>query len=143
MSPLLQPIAARLDHIWHAPGWLGLSWSFLLHVATGVLAVAAHYTLMGLLLWGGLSALGSSALGFIAGATVRFSLSKHIVFRSQVANAPALVRFLIVLAIQFLANLGLLATLLWLGLSILAAQLITTGSLTVINYLAYRVWVFR
>lgn len=143
MSKPPHPLAEQLDRIWHTPGWLGLSWSFLLHVATGVLAVAAHYALMALLIWAGMSPLAGSAIGFIAGAVVRFALSKRVVFRSRVANGPALLRFFVVLALQFWANLGLLAGLLWLGLSVPVAQLVTTAVLTVFNYLAHRIWVFR
>ena len=55
----------------------------------------------------------------------------------------ASLRFVVVIALQMLANSALLALLLRAGISLWPAQVATTIVLTFVNYLAYRLWVFR
>ena len=55
----------------------------------------------------------------------------------------ASLRFAVVIALQMLANSALLALLLRAGISLWPAQVTTTIALTFVNYLAYRLWVFR
>lgn len=116
---------------------------FILHVLTGFLAVAAHYSLMWLLLHGGMAAVPASTLGFVAGAATRFLLSYLHVFSPSDAMPATLFRFLLALGFQMLANMALLDGLLRLGLGLWAAQVATTIILTFANYVIYRLWVFR
>ena len=51
--------------------------SFSLHVATGFIAVAAHYALMFVMLRAGLGPVTSSAIGFAAGAATSPSRLEH------------------------------------------------------------------
>ena len=128
------------------PGGGGLlHWihSFTLHVATGFLAVAAHYSVMYAFVRAGLAGVPASALGFIGGALTRFALSYWHVFSPSRGVKVASVRFVLVIALQLAANSALLAGLLSLGLSLWPAQVTTTITLTFANYLAYRLWVFR
>lgn len=128
------------------PGGGGLlHWihSFTLHVATGFLAVAAHYSVMYVFVRAGLAGVPASALGFIGGALTRFALSYWHVFSPSRGVKVASVRFVLVIALQLAANSALLAGLLRLGLSLWPAQVTTTITLTFANYLAYRLWVFR
>lgn len=116
---------------------------FMLHVVTGIIATGAHYLLMWSLLQGGVRAVPASALGFVAGAASRFTLSYLHVFSPSIGVPAAMFRFLAALAMQFGANAVLLAGFLGAGWSVWVAQVVTTGLLTVVNYLAYRIWVFR
>lgn len=117
--------------------------SFSLHVVTGFAAVAAHYALMYGLLRAGMAPVPASAIGFLAGAATRFALSYlHIFTPSQGVHAAGL-RFIVAMAAQLAANSTLLATLTHAGLPVWPAQVTTTVLLTIVNYLVYRLWVFR
>jgi putative flippase GtrA len=117
--------------------------TFALHVATGFLAVAAHYAVMYALLQTGMTGVPASAVGFVAGAATRFALSYWHIFEPTRGVAAASLRFVVVSAAQLTANSALLAGLLALGTSLWPAQIVTTVALTFGNYLAYRLWVFR
>jgi len=117
--------------------------TFVLHVMTGFLAVAAHYAAMYAFLRTGMSGVPASTLGFVAGASTRFALSYWHVFEPTQGMRVASLRFGVVIGLQMLANSALLALLLQLGLSLWPAQVATTIALTFANFLAYRLWVFR
>jgi putative flippase GtrA len=128
------------------PGGGGLlHWihSFTLHVATGFLAVAAHYSVMYVFVRAGVAGVPASAIGFVAGALTRFGLSYWHIFSPSRGMKVASVRFVLVILVQLAANSALLAGLLELGVSLWPAQVVTTIALTFANYLAYRLWVFR
>ena len=122
-----------------------LHWAhtFVLHVMTGFLAVAAHYAAMYAFLRTGMAGVPASTLGFVAGASTRFALSYWHVFEPAQGMRVASLRFGVVIGLQMLANSALLALLLQLGLSLWPAQVATTIALTFANFLAYRLWVFR
>jgi len=117
--------------------------SFSLHVATGFLAVAAHYALMYAMLRSGLGAVTASAIGFAAGAATRFVLSYAHIFAPTQGVHAAGARFAVAIAAQLAANSALLALLTQQGVAVWPAQIATTVLLTVVNYLVYRWWVFR
>jgi putative flippase GtrA len=117
--------------------------TFVLHVATGFIAVAAHHALMYGLLKLGLHAIAASALGFCAGALTRFALSYFKIFSPSRGLTAAGVRFVFAIGAQAIANTALLAALLEAGLSTWVAQVATTILLTFANFLACRLWVFR
>ncbi len=52
-------------------------------------------------------------------------------------------RFLLALAVQGILNSTLLALLLAAGMAVWWAQIATTTAMTFLNYLVYRLWVFR
>ena len=117
--------------------------SFTLHVATGFLAVAVHYSVMYFFVRAGVAGVPASALGFVGGALTRFALSYWHVFSPSRGVKVASVRFAFAIAAQLAANSALLAGLLRMGISLWPAQVTTTIALTFANYLAYRLWVFR
>lgn len=132
---LRRPVAdASLRH------WLH---TFALHVMTGFLAVAAHYASMYALLKTGMTGVPASTLGFVAGALTRFALSYWHIFEPTRGVRVASLRFAVAISLQMIANSALLALLLQSGLSLWPAQMTTTVALTFVNYLAYRLWVFR
>jgi putative flippase GtrA len=112
-------------------------------VMTGFLAVAAHYASMYALVRGGMTGVPASTVGFMAGALTRFTLSYWHIFEPTRGVRVASLRFVVVIALQLFANSGLLALLLHAGVSLWPAQVTTTIALTFVNYLAYRLWVFR
>ena len=127
------------------PGSGLLHWvhTFALHIATGFLAVAAHYAVMYGFVRTGMAGVPASAIGFLAGALTRFALSYWHIFAPSRGVRVASLRFVVVIVAQLAANSALLALLIDLGLSLWPAQVTTTVVLTFANYLAYRLWVFR
>ena len=117
--------------------------SFSLHVATGAIAVVAHYALMYGFVKSGVPGVPASALGFGAGALTRFALSYWRVFAPSRGMTAAGSRFVIAIALQLVLNTLLLSAFLKLGLSLWPAQVTTTVLMTFGNYLVYRLWVFR
>jgi putative flippase GtrA len=123
--------------------WCG-DWhrSFVLHVLTGFLVVGAHYSVMWLLVAAGMDGVAASAIGFLGGAATRFAMSYRI-FSPDHGVPVALWRFAIALGLQWAANVALLEGFLLAGLGLWIAQVSVTVLLTFLNFLAYRVWVFR
>jgi GtrA-like protein len=124
-------------------GWRDWTWRFVLHVATGLLAVGAHYGVMALALWLGLGAVGASGVGFVAGALTRFYTAYAHVYATTTRAVRVAPRFVLALAVQFVANAALLDALLAAGLAVWWAQVTTTVILAFATYLAYRLLVFR
>ena len=91
----------------------------------------------------GMAGVPASTVGFMAGALTRFALSYWHIFEPTRGVRVASVRFVVVIALQLAANSSLLALLLQSGVSLWPAQVTTTIALTFVNYLAYRLWVFR
>ena len=116
---------------------------FARHVLTGVLAVLVHYGLMSLALRADAAPLIATSIGFIGGAVVRFLTAYFHVFAPSESVRFALPRFLLALAAQWALNVILLGGSMQMGLSVWVAQIATTILLTFVNYLVYRLWVFR
>jgi putative flippase GtrA len=115
---------------------------FVLHVATGVLAVLAHYGVMALAMRLGAAPVAASAIGFVAGAATRFYTAYFHVYAPTATVRQAAPRFLLALAAQFVANAALLSALLALELPVWWAQALTTVALAFATYLVYRLLVF-
>src|SRR4030095_8370998 len=111
--------------------------SFSLHVATGAIAVAAHYSVMYGLVKAGRPGVPASAIGFVAGALTRFALSYWRVFAPSRGMTVAGTRFVVAIALQLVVNTLLLAGFLKMGLTLWPAQVTTTVLMTFGNYLAY------
>ena len=116
---------------------------FARHVLTGILAVLVHYGLMSLALRADAAPLIATSIGFIGGAVVRFLTAYFHVFAPSESVGFALSRFLLALIAQWALNALLLGGLMQAGLSVWIAQITTTVLLTFVNYLVYRLWVFR
>jgi putative flippase GtrA len=116
---------------------------FVLHVITGVLAVAVHYGLMALLLRAGATPLMATCGGFLGGAVTRFFTAYFHVFAPLQPVRFAVPRFVVTLAAQFVLNALLFELLMGAGLGVWLAQVSATVLLTFVNYVVYRLWVFR
>jgi putative flippase GtrA len=115
---------------------------FFLHVITGFLAVLLHYAVMSQLLEENYSPVIASSGGFVFGALTRFFMAYFHVFSPKSSIAHTLSKFILCLVIQAFLNFLLLKAFIGLSMPIWWSQIFTTGSLTVINYVVYRVWVF-
>jgi len=140
MSGRLPRLAKRV----FTPGG-GTDWhiQFLQHLVTGAAATAAHYAVMWLCLTVYLPPALATSIGFVAGATTRFLFSYFHIFIPARAVANALPHFLLALSLQMALNAALLTLFLSAGLPVWPAQLLTTGLLTVFNFLCYKFWVFK
>jgi len=120
------------------------SWliGFVLHLITGALAVAAHYSAMWAFLKVDMSALSASSLGFLCGAVTRFVCSYFHIFAPTAAIPRAAGRFIFALSAQMGCNTVLVAGLLNF-VPVWHAQIGATMALTIVNYVVYRNWVFR
>ena len=115
------------------------------YVASGIASTAAHYAVMvALVQWAGWWEVAASSAGFLAGAAVKYPLNYWVVFRSSADHGRALLRFAAGLAAGFALNGLILAALLTvLDAHYLVSQVLTTGMVTVVNYLLARNWIFR
>lgn len=115
------------------------------YIASGLASTAAHYVVMvALVHWAGWWEVAASSAGFLAGAAVKYPLNYWVVFKSDTDHGRALVRFAIGLAVGFALNGIILAVLLaTLDVHYLVSQVLTTGVVTVVNYLLARNWIFR
>lgn len=84
-----------------------------------------------------------SGAGFLAGASTRFLLSHYKVFSPSGSVPVTLVKFIAALSAQLLGNLALLESLMLAGVGLWVAQVTAAVLLTFVNYLVYRLWVFR
>lgn len=127
-------------------GWLGREIARAgAYAASGFAATGCHYAVMvALVHWAGWWEVAASSAGFLAGAAVKYPLNYWVIFRSRARHAEALVRFAIGLAIGFALNGLFLAALLaaW-DAHYLVSQVLTTGLVTLVNYVLARNWIFR
>lgn len=116
---------------------------FFQHLLTGAIATATHYIVMWLALSIQLLPALATTIGFIAGATTRFLFSYFHIFEPEKDLVNALPHFFLALALQMVINAGLLSILLSTSLPVWPSQVLTTGILTVINFVAHKFWVFK
>ena len=84
----------------------------------------------------------ATALAFAGAFVVNFGLNRIWAFGSNGAVGRQLGRYLTLVAANLALTVILVPTLTWLGLPYLAAKLLTTGVLSVANYLISRRWIF-
>jgi putative flippase GtrA len=118
--------------------------TFVRYLAAGVLAYVVDtgtlwvlYRVVGAPLW-----LAATA-GFWLSFAVNFTAQKYFTFGVRSDSPRQLLRFGILVGANYLATLALVGGLVGLGASVLVAKTISVALLMVINYFAYRLWVFR
>jgi len=111
----------------------------------GLCGAVAHYsTLIGAVELAKASAVSGSMLGALAGAIVNYALARLFVFNAQRGHAGAIPRFLATAAASAVMNGALMAIIMTLfPVPYLAAQVVVTAILVMVNYLASRHWTFR
>ena len=114
------------------------------YVGVGVLSLVVDAGTLGLLyevagwpLW-----LATSA-GFWLSFTVNFLANKYVTFGARAHGARQLVRYSVLVGLNYLANLGIVTGLVAIGLAAVPAKVIAVALLSILNFLAYRQWVFR
>jgi putative flippase GtrA len=121
-----------------------ISGTFVRYVGVGVLSLVVDagtlwllYDVVGRPLW-----LATTA-GFWLSFAVNFGANKYLTFAVRTDGRRQLVRYALLVAMNYLANLGIVTGLVGLGLAAVVAKVIAVGLLTCINFVAYRQWVFR
>lgn len=113
-------------------------------LASGGAATALHFSVMALLTALEVGATPATATGALLGALANYRLQYRWTFASTRAHREAVSLFALVAAANWLGNLMIFASLYHLiGLPVPLAQLITTGTLTAVNYRLYDQVVFR
>ncbi len=116
---------------------------FFQHLITGIVATAAHYIVMWLILMVEIPPAIATSIGFVAGATTRFLFSYYHIFEPARNWSTALPFFIFALAMQMGLNVLLLTVFISLNIPLWSSQVITTILLTSFNFLVYRFWVFK
>ncbi|WP_161500711.1 GtrA family protein [Embleya scabrispora] len=109
--------------------------------ASVVIDMGLLYLLHGI--WG----LWLPAATFLATATsfaVNFTMNRFWSFGSTVSPVGGqMVRYLILAAVNWVITVVFVSALAWMGLFYMSAKLITVVFNAIVNYFAYRLWVFK
>ena len=111
-------------------------------VAAGGTATVINYTLFALLYWAGMNYLFASALGYVSGIAVSFTINKLVVFRDSAAQSGQFLRYTAIYLVALVAQLGLLELGVRLGLDPLIANAIALVIVVVGNFFVIRRLVF-
>lgn len=118
---------------------------FIKFTGVGAIGTAAHYaTLIFFVQIIGLNVILSSSVGAIVGACVNYILNYKFTFQSNKNHHETIKKFFTIAFIGFILN-GLLMSLLAEQLSIyyLLAQIITTGTVLIWNFIGNQFWTFK
>jgi len=117
---------------------------FLRYAGAGAIGTALHYALLiGLVQLARLDAVVASTLGAVAGALTNYVLNHRYTFDSDRAHRHALPRFALIAASGIALNALVMAAVLAVaGPHYLIAQIIATGAVLALGYLANRAWTF-
>lgn len=118
---------------------------FFTFAGVGVIGTMAHYSiLLAMVEWGGLTSVTGSAIGFVAGALVNYSLNYKYTFRSSASHGVALPKFMTVAVVGFCLNaLFMMTGTRWLPLHYLIVQMLATGTILFWGFAANSLWTFK
>jgi putative flippase GtrA len=85
----------------------------------------------------------ANAIGYAVGIVVSFTMNRRWTFADRGHPGPQLLRFLLVTAVAYLANLGTVMGLIHLGVPDYLAQALGVAPYTAIGYAGSRWFVFR
>lgn len=113
------------------------------YLAVGVLSyvvdlglLALCYSVLGLPLW------LSTSVGFWTSFALNFGLNRAVTFRSRSPAVGQLVKYSLLVTLNYLANLTIVAAAEHVGAGYAVGKTVSVGILVVVNYAAYRWWVF-
>ncbi|MCX5327330.1 GtrA family protein [Streptomyces sp. NBC_00120] len=86
---------------------------------------------------------GATSLAFVTVLAVNFGLNRAFVFRSGAVAGPAFAKYLVLVGLNYCATVATVTGLTALGMSYVAAKTTSTIVNAVVNYGAFRWWVFR
>ena len=125
-------------------GRVRLSGTLVRYVAVGLLSLLVDAGTLWLLydvahrpLW-----LATTA-GFWLSFAFNFGANKYVTFGARANGRRQLVRYCLLVLLNYLANLAIVGGLVALGMAAVASKVVAVALLTGVNFLAYRQWVFR
>jgi putative flippase GtrA len=107
---------------------------FLGFVVAGGIATVVNYTIFAVLLLAGLHYLAASAIGYVSGIVVSFTINRRYVFRSIAAPGRQLVRYAAAYGVALFAQLALLELLVRLSIPPLLANGVALVIVVIGNY---------
>ena len=111
-------------------------------VAAGGTATVINYTLFALLYWAGVNYLLASALGYVSGIVVSFTINKLLVFRGSEKQPRQFLRYTAIYLVALGAQLGLLELGVRWGLDPLIANAVALVIVVIANFFVIRRFVF-
>jgi putative flippase GtrA len=116
---------------------------FLRYASVGVLATAAHYTVLVALVEGlGIAAWVGSGIGATVGAQVAYAGNRGFTFHHHGGVLASWLKFMGTALLGALFGMGVVAAGVHLGLHYLFAQVVATLASLVLTYLVNRHWTF-
>lgn len=111
---------------------------------SGGIATAIHWSVLWLLIFGGISSVVANAIGAFIGAVANYFLQYHITFRCQTNHLRTSASYLTSSVISWFANSTLFYLLIHNAeLSVLPSQIITAAVITALNFTLYHYLVFH
>jgi putative flippase GtrA len=111
---------------------------------TGVASVTADIgTLTALHSGFGVRLLWATLAAFGAGLLVNYSLNRNWTFQARADHRKTLVRYAVMVSVNFGGTLAIVLGLTHLGLYYLLSKLIAVAIIAVVNFTASRLWVFK
>jgi putative flippase GtrA len=111
-------------------------------VAAGGTATVINYALFATLYWVGVNYLLASALGYVSGIAISFTINKLLVFRDSANRPGQFLRYTAIYLVALGAQLGLLELGVRLGLDPLIANAIALVIVVMANFFVIRRFVF-
>ena len=111
-------------------------------VAAGGTATVINYALFALLYWAGMNYLLASAIGYVSGIAVSYTINKLLVFTDSTTRSRQFLRYTVIYLIALVAQLGLLEIGVRVGLGPLVANAIALVIVVVVNFFVIRRFVF-
>lgn len=85
----------------------------------------------------------ATTAGFWLSFAVNFLANKYLTFQQRSGGRRQLVRYAALVLVNYVANLALVAGFVSLGVPAVVGKVMAVGLLTVVNFVVYRMWVFR
>ena len=117
----------------------------LFYGAVGGIGTLGHYLVLALLVeFAGAAPVTASSMGFIVGALINHELNRLLVFpMTHNPRRTTLLRFMVIAALGFLVNLGVMALLtVSCDMYYFLAQILATGTVFVMTFSLNKIWTF-
>jgi len=111
-------------------------------IVAGGSATLVNYSLFAVLYWWGVNYLMASAIGYISGIAVSFTINRLVVFKDAATRPHQLLRYTLIYLGALGVQLGLLETGVRLGLDPFVANAIALVIVVVVNFFVIRRFVF-
>ncbi|MYN43991.1 GtrA family protein [Pseudoduganella sp. FT93W] len=115
---------------------------FAIFVLGGLLCAALDVGLMQLLLWQGCSALLATSGGFLAGLLLNYAFHARVTF-GRLTSGASFLRFLCVVAINYMITVALVNLAIVLGFPPLAGKIVSLPVVAVNGFLLSKHWIFK